>query len=390
VLEPGGYGIFSLATVAALFGSWITGALAGTPLTVYLPALGRRAPRVILERMFASVATTLAVATAAVSAVLVAALSGDPLVVSGSAIYVGGWALREYHRNYAFARKAAQIAVLGDLVYASTASAGLLALHLTGATLVVGTVLLVVGAAGIVGALSVLVGLRAPVAPTFRWSIIRRYRRVWVDVRWSLAGVFLTFAQMHAHSLLVGTFAGPAAYAPLAAAQVLFAPVRIAVQAWQMVTRPDLAVAVAEGRWREIKRTSRVWMIIMALVGAFGAVVLASFWSPIHELLFEENYADAPMAMIAAISYTSVCVFAIGSVPSCTLQAFADFRPLAFATMIGAAVSTVGVMLILLVSTPAHSLLALLAAESVSTVIILNTMRRRLDTATQRDAPAQE
>ncbi len=54
-----------------------------------------------------------------------------------------------------------------------------------------------------------------------------RYRAIWRTLAWSLAGVTSLTVQGQGLTLLFGLLAGPAAYAPIAATLVLYAPLRI-------------------------------------------------------------------------------------------------------------------------------------------------------------------
>lgn len=126
--------------------------------------------------------------------------------------------------------------------------------------------------AGLIG----LKPLRIPVTPAFRRSLLHHYRLFWQKIRWSLAGVVSTSLQEHAHSLIVTAFAGSAAFAPLAAGQIIFGPVRVALQAVQMVLRPEQAVMIAARDKAAVRRNLFMTIGVFAL-GTFAIVVAVAF-----------------------------------------------------------------------------------------------------------------
>ena len=85
--------------------------------------------------------------------------------------------------------------------------------------------------------------------------------------RWSLVDATTWNVQSQALTFLVAAIAGPAAYAPVAAAIVLFSPLRPAISAVVNVFRPDFASALAARQYR------RVTLTLYALVRRHRAVL---------------------------------------------------------------------------------------------------------------------
>jgi O-antigen/teichoic acid export membrane protein len=162
--------------------------------------------------------------------------------------------------------------------------------------------------------------------------------------------------------------AGAGAYAPLAAAQVLFGPIGIMINAVQNVMRPELAAAIARGNRRGVMVASALstGLLVLAVIVFGGLLALA--WPWIEAALYAEKYQTQPMAAIALGCWAIALCRAVYTQPSSLLQAMRQFRPLALGTVGGAVLSTLGVAASLVFLTPAWSLAGVLAGESLFAV----------------------
>jgi len=152
-------------------------------------------------------------------------LLGDPSGVAAGC-FVGAWSLRSHMRTAFFARRQQVIVSISDAAFtvAGTVFAGL-AIWFAGAALQ--TVFYALAAANVIG-IFVWSGWRA--ARSASPSACRRAGAIpglWRQLCWSAFSATTTNIQGQCLALLVAGIAGPAAYAPLAAVIVLFAPLRI-------------------------------------------------------------------------------------------------------------------------------------------------------------------
>jgi O-antigen/teichoic acid export membrane protein len=378
-LVPADYGIFALAIVAGTVGIGLNSALASAPLSVYTPGLGRQAPRRALEATFSAVSVLLSLLIAAVTFALALALADQPAVALAFAGFVAAWTQRFYVRSIAFARRRPQVAFMGDALYVGTSLAGLaLCWWWQGPLASVVVPLSVLGIANLGVSAVELAALGIAPRPALRRRTLARYRRIWREVRWSLLGVITTSLQDQAHSMIVTGMAGPAAFAPLAAGQVIFGPIRVALQAWQMVMRPELAVAIAARNRRAVLRTLLLSTGGLALATAAVGVAIALAWNGIHGFLYAENYAGQPMALVVAIWGAITVCGAATTASSGVLQAFKEFRILAYSTIVGSVLSILLVSLLLWLWQPAISLLGVLAAALFSFVFCFLVSLRRI------------
>lgn len=380
-LAPAEYGIFALAIVVGTVGIGLNSALASAPLSVYTPGLARAAPRLTLETAFSAVSMLLTLAIALVTFACAALLIENLSVVCAFSAFAAAWTQRFYIRSIAFARRRPGVAFVGDLVFVLLSVFGLIIgwggwLTMSSALLVP---LIALSAANIGAGLIGLRLLDISMLPTFRRSLLRRYLGFWPKIRWSLAGVTATSLQEHAHGLIVTALAGPAAFAPLAAGQIIFGPVRVALQAAQMVMRPEQAVAIAAHDKAAVRRNLFLTTGVLALGTLVVAVSVTFAWDMVHGFLFAENYADQPMALIVGFWGLITLLLATFTGASSLLQAFKDFRILAMANIFGSLLSVVLVTLFLFVWQPAMSLLGTTIAALFAVVFCVTTCLRRIE-----------
>jgi O-antigen/teichoic acid export membrane protein len=183
---------------------------------------------------------------------------------------------------------------------------------------------------------------------------------------WSLVGVTTSNVQSQFQTFLVAVLAGPAAFAPIAAATILLAPLRLAVGALIAMVQPDFAAALAEGR---IERARTL------LAGSFGLVLAAclgygaALWLGFDLLrahLFGPSFAGEPMGLITALAWAIALGYLSYMLPKALIEAAGGFRLVATATLASALVGIVCVSALLVMASPAWSLAGVVAAELVT------------------------
>ena len=95
---------------------------------------------------------------------------------------------------------------------------------------------------------------------------LRGYASIWYNqARWSLLGVATTEASLNAHAYLVTLIAGPAAFAPIAAAALFMKPLNMCNNSLMQLERPAMARAINSGDFNEaLRRRSHFrWAIML-------------------------------------------------------------------------------------------------------------------------------
>lgn len=375
------YGLFAIVFTSGAVGIAYIRALVAVPATLFLSrSLGRPAERgydVVFGSGALAVATAMAVlATAA----LVPAIGWGAL--SGGA-FVGLYAFRSYLRIVLLARKASRIAGMSDLVYAALGLCFALLILRDDRGVLLTHAFLALAIAHAVGIAVSYVALREPIRVTFRRSLWRRYLALWRTLLWSLTGVTSITVQGQGLTLAFATLVGPAAYAPIAATLVLFAPLRIPTNALTNMVLPEITGLLAAGRGRAANRLVVRSTVLVALAClAYGACMWVLLPVIEHEL-FRSRFNHEPMNWIGFGVWSVVTISLLYAIPRAYLEACAAFRTIATGAIVAAILGFV-IMIPMLLTLPPVLALAGLAASELATAIWSGNAFRHLSRSGDR------
>lgn len=360
LLSPHNYGIFALSFVLAMFAAAINNALISTPLSIYTPILKDGAERQAQEALFNALNTffTIAVLTAGFFAAL-----SEQLIALPVALFVASYATRQFSRSFAYARLKAAIPARADTLYVVVSASGCVLAAYTQGSAALSAILLALALGNTAASVLEFYLLRDAWRLPKRWSALKHYLQLWPQTRWALIGAITTLLMGQAHSLIVSSSHGPSAFAPLAAGGVLFGPVRVALTTWQNLSKPQMAIDLDARRFAAVSQSIKRTTVLMAAALSVAALGLLVFWPWIQQALYAQKYAAEPMGLIVAL-WTVITLFVTVNSPiSAALQALADFKVLAYASIFGALISTTIVLTLLYSRGPASTLYGALAAE---------------------------
>ena len=367
------YGLFAIVFTAGAVGITYIRALVAVPATLHLTrSLGRPAA-LGYDVMFGSGAVLVSgLLGLGVCAALVPVIGLGALAAGA---FVGLYAFRSYLRIVLLARGHPRIAGLSDLVYA--VCGGLfVARGLDGeGTALLDRAFLAIALAHAV-AIAVAYGvLRERLRFSLHARARARYRSIWRTLVWSLAGVTSLTVQGQGLTLLFGLLAGPAAYAPIAATLVLYAPLRIPTSALMNMVLPEISGFLAN---REIPAARRLVFRHAGLIGgaclAYGAVMAAAL-PLIQVILFKGRFAGEPMGWIGLGVWAVVTVSLLYAIPRAYLEASAAFRTITAGAVASAALGFALMVPALLMLPPATALVGLLASELATLAWSLQAFR---------------
>lgn len=384
-IAPADFGIYAFAFVLAMFSSAVNNALIATPLTVWTPVIKDPQERQRSESMFSTLNSLLFFVLGAVGCVYAMATEDSVesrLTVLGVVTFVAVYAARQYSRTTGYARLRPLVPAAGDLSYVVVGSVLVTALFMRPEHPPVGMVLFALALANAAAMLveSVCLNRRLQFPQGLSgWQFLGGYRAMWPETRWALIGSLTTLVLGHAHSLVVTWRLGPEAFAPLAAGYVLFGPVRIALVTWQNMVKPELAVALSEGRVDAVRQQLKLTTLKTAIAVCVLGVVLTICWPWIYDLLYASQYSDAPMGLIVGLWAITTFLAASYNAPSAALQALKEFRALAHASIYGAVLSLSLVLVLLWSFGATPTLLGVLAAEAFLAVWLMRVLNAKLD-----------
>ena len=374
VLSAKEYGVFALVLVIGGLGLSYIRSLTAMPASVYIAQSHNRGTADAYEVTFGTSALMLS-AIIMVAVAILLDFWGEAGALAGAA-FVGLWSIRSHLRTVFFARGRQKIVSISDIAF-TLAGAALAALVLANGTSILKNILLVLAVANALG-IAVMLGLaRRPVRISFRASMRRRYVRIWRQLSWSVVSVTTTNIQGQGIALLVAGIAGPAAYAPIAAALVLFVPLRVAATALANMVHPEMSALLARGETAKVWQMAKVWSALLGLVGlVYGAIIMLML-----PLIPSQALKDTPIHLIGFFAWAIYTFTMLYVMPRIILEILAAFSTIALITTISAVVGMSLIVLILMVAQPAWSLFGGAVSELIVLIVSWAVVWRRQRTS---------
>lgn len=362
-LSPAEFGPFAFMFIVVGFCFSLSNALIAAPYTVAANQRGFSADdaRIFFKaNLFFSVSVCVACSGIAYG---IHAGGGKTALLFG--LFGGLAMLRSFARAHAYAKHAPQRVAAVDITYATLLLTGL-AVTWVFYDLTLDTALITfVAAATAAVSVSGIDFLKMQFAEAFAGNL-RGYGSIWRNQsRWTLLGVTSTEATLNGHAYIVTLIAGPAAFAPLAAAALFLKPVAMCAISLTQLERPAMARALAAGDPGEaLRRTHHYrWAIMLVWGITVSAAAISFVWFP--NLIVPAKY-DLTIVMVAVALWA--CIEGIQSwlVPDAALFQAADrFQMLANVTVLSSIVTIVSAFVLLFAFGPVASLGGVLAGELV-------------------------
>lgn len=365
LLSAEGYGVFAVTFILASVGITYMQALVGTPIGVILPR-HRRAGAMVWQATFSCASAALALVTAVMIFASVSLWLERPEFAPAAALFAAAWFLRGFARASLFANGSLWRAGLSDAAFVTSG-------------LVLGTLAILFSPldplldAFVVLFISHVVGIVAAVAGTrfkiaFRMRLLVRYARLWPSLAWSVGGVTSANLQAQGQMLLVAAIAGPAAYAPIAASMIVFAPLRTLGAALFNLLQPAFASALSIGDDRKIRKLLFGGGAMIAVSGLLLGAATYVFFRPIEEFLLKPQFAGEPIALLMVLAWLIVTLAQLYAAPRALMLGAHAFKLVALINLVSAAFGLASVATLLIVMGTAWSLLGVVFSELITLV----------------------
>jgi O-antigen/teichoic acid export membrane protein len=353
------YGVFAITMVIGGLSLTYVRALTGMPAIIWIGQSRSRPAADGYDVMFGSAALALSAIIAMIVATILQIWIGFAAASGG--LFVGFWSLRSHLRTALFARGRQRAVAAGDLSFAVGGSCLTGLLLLTGPQDILQGAFLVLALANALAIILTAVVAKMVVRVSFRRRTRHRYVRLWRQLGWSTISVSMANLQGQGMALLVAGIAGPAAYAPIAAALLLFVPLRLVGATLVNMMQPILAAHLAEGMTSKVWHQAIVWTAIIVSGGlVYGAAVMTSL--PLMQI---NAFQGAPIHVLGYFAWAIQIVCLMYAMPRCFLEVAKAFRALAIINIVSAVVGMTIVTIVLYIAPPAWALAGAFVSETM-------------------------
>ncbi len=372
-LSPEGFGIFAIAQVLAFLNMKVSDAMAGIPLSVYRSQAKTNAEKRAYEYLFTSVNLLISTVGAVLIFGMVRMWLDNNSAAVLSALFVFTYTLRGFGRGISFARREPVYATRSDLVYVVVAVAILFSFKWHAEDFQVASVLLSLSIANFVALAFLSPGfVRLQIACPWKANL-SSYKKVWKEgSAWNLVGAASTELTANAHSYIIALFAGPQAFAPIAAVSVLLRPLNVIMGSLILLERPQLSEQIMSNDEGGARQTRTLFLSLLLFSWSLINLIVFVFWNQIFETLFAGKYLeDQVFWILVALSgiFLLRCIYAL---PRLELQSRKKFQPLAMAAVYACPVSVIATSVLFFTKGVTASLLGIFLGDAVLLSLLLS------------------
>lgn len=355
------YGIFALVMVVGGLGLTYIRAFTALPASIAIAQSRGSGAAGAYEVTFGSAAMLLSLLLGLVVTGVLGVWLDEGALFGGA--FIGLWSMRAHVRTVLFARNRQMLVSLSDLTFTLCGAAGTAWVIWDGTHILQHTFAVMTAANALGIAVLLILSRRRPLRINFGRHVWRRYRKLWRELKWSVLSVTITNLQGQGMALMVAAMAGPAAYAPIAAALVNFVPLRIVSTAFANMMHPELSKLMAHRDFAKVGQRLRRWPLPLACLGIlYGIVVLIAL--PFIE---PDSLEGTRFFKISVLAWVMSSLPMLYVMPRIWLEIAQDYRSIAILSAIAAAAGLLLVFVLLLTVPPSWALLG----GALSEVIVL-------------------
>jgi O-antigen/teichoic acid export membrane protein len=359
------FGLFAFVLVIVFFGCGFSNALAATPFTLaatkssYQPDDG-----LVFFKVNSLVSAACGITCFGIGWAMNAGYSAWLI-----GVFAGLSVLRWFSRSSFYALRKPMKAALSDAIYSAVLIIGLIIAWSADLTLQSASIAYMTAAiAGVIacGEVGLYEHFRGLISGN-----LRLFMPIWREqARWALLGVVATEATANTHVYLVSLVAGPAAFAPLAAAALFFRPLGICVNALTQIERPGMARAIAAGNSLEALTALHRFRLLAMLTWIGTVVIIMILLGTFPELIMKSGYESSVVYSAVGIWAVIVGMNTWRAADSTLIQAANRLAPLAMANLWASMVSVAASSAFLWVAGPVASLAGVMLGQAVMAWLI--------------------
>ncbi|MBU1314574.1 MAG: hypothetical protein KJ947_02840 [Alphaproteobacteria bacterium] len=367
-VDPAEFGTFAFAMVVLQVFTGISDGLLGSPMAVTAHNAGSNNLNV-----FWSVNIIYCTFVFLISLVIFLGFTGAT-GASFLAVFVATMTFRWFCRALLIQQDKKKHVWLADILY-SCLLVGLLALVWVFEIITIEIVTLSLCAAAMITLPLFLWALRGVLRIQPMLAASKAFRPIWIEhSRWSLLGVGANAITIESHVFVVSLIAGPAAFAPVAVAALLYRPTLIGIYSIAQVERPRIAKIAHESGVEKGARETGIFIIVLCVMwfaNSVGASILISFFGE----ALSDKYDLSVVTECAALLGAVMLVRSIRHPLLTFLQAVHRFKAVATMTGFVAPISVVATISGLYVGGVTGSIAGLLFSDIALLVAVYTQFR---------------
>ncbi|MCI2285475.1 hypothetical protein L3081_21355 [Colwellia sp. MSW7] len=197
--------------------------------------------------------------------------------------------------------------------------------------------------------------------------------------RYALVGVLTTDATANSHVYLVTFMLGPEAYAPLAAARLLFRPISVVFQSITQVERPKVRKLILEGKIKVAQSHLKKGRDVTLVAWGINTLVCVCVLSFFLDYYWRSDTGHHALIIATILIGLINLIKSIRNPLSLYLQAVDKFKPLSLITIKSAIVTIPTVFFCLQLWGGAYSLIGVLVGELITFLLLKKLFTREIN-----------
>lgn len=206
---------------------------------------------------------------------------------------------------------------------------------------------------------------------------IKYYARIWnLNSKWNLLNTVATELIANSPSYIMTALIGPYAYAPFAAAVVMFRPLNVIMTSLTSIEYPKLAKLSLLKDKQGMMMTSILYIGVLLIAWSLLLMFILFFWDVIYEKLFSNNYASHTVKTAVFLWAIIYFIKIFRTLLSLIIQSRRKFKELAILASITGGITAISMIFLLIYWGALYSLNGVIIGEMSFSLLMLYFLRK--------------
>ncbi|GAA0670957.1 hypothetical protein [Rheinheimera tangshanensis] len=192
----------------------------------------------------------------------------------------------------------------------------------------------------------------------------------------ALVGVLTTEGTLNSHSYLVTLILGPTAFAPIAAASLLFRPVMVVLNSLTQIEKPRIRKLILDSKVFAIEYSLRRFKMLNLLFWSINSIFVIFLLSLFFDVYWKEEHSKSDLVWAAVFFSLIRLSRCISTTYNVYMQAADKFKELSLITIKSSFLTVPLVYVSLLIFEPSFSLAGILLGELFALLLLVRLYQR--------------